>query len=185
MQAASGLTLGSGDNVPMLTSQTISATLTQPEKDPLSTQCYFSDRTGLSHLKPGKHKGKGRFCPHCCFQIPRLMPRRCTTAPILTSSPRPKPKDQDLKLVALLPAKTEEPWSWRNNCWAWVKIILSMNFSIKYLIAYTYYISLFMKWLYKYRNDIQGLCFLSGKEANFFLMLIILKHTNIFQYINC
>lgn len=34
MQAASGLTLGSGDNVPMLTSQTISGTLTQPEKDP-------------------------------------------------------------------------------------------------------------------------------------------------------
>lgn len=138
-------------------------------KTHLSKQCNFSGRAGLSHLKQGKHEGKGRFCPHCCFQISRLMWPRCTTAPILTSSPRSKSKDLDLKLVALLPAKTEEPWSWRNSWWMWVKIILLMNFPVKYLTAYTY---LRHFTFYEIVTQIQTwhtrTVLLSGKEVIFF-----------------
>lgn len=143
--------------------------------------------TSLAELAFHIWKGKGRFYPHCCFQILRLMPWRCPTAPILTSSLRSKPKDLELKLMALWPAKTEEPWSWRNSWWTWVKKssfwwIFLLNIQ---LLTHIYITLLLIKWLYKYRCDLQGLCFLSGKEVIFLKMMITFKHTNIFQYINC
>lgn len=96
----------------------------------------FSGRACLLREEHSARKGEGRFSSWWHTHIPRLMGCRCTTAPILTSSPGSKPKDLDLNFVTLLPVKTEEPCSWRKSWWTRVKIILLLNFPVKYLIAF-------------------------------------------------
>lgn len=63
MQAASGLTLGSGDNVSMLTSQTLSgterATFSQPEKDPFVKTMQLLRQSRPFTFETGQTRGQG------------------------------------------------------------------------------------------------------------------------------